>query len=81
MLAESYLANGRWAEYVKTVDGLDRLQAVTPEDHLFKGVAIRALAPELALRSIAEAVRMRSAFTLARVWRANAQVFLAALVS
>jgi tetratricopeptide (TPR) repeat protein len=75
MFAVACWQNGQWENFVKTMQGLDELTPVTPEDYLFKGYAKAALDPgdDSALHSIDEAIQRRSNWTIAYALRAEAR--------
>jgi len=77
MLAEAYLANGEFGAYMETIETVNDLPTDKPEDHLFKGWAIRVFEPQEAIVEISEAIQTGRGFTLARVLRAEVEVFLA----
>jgi tetratricopeptide (TPR) repeat protein len=75
MFAVACWQNGQWENFVKTMEGLDELTPVTPEDYLFKGYAEAALDPgdKSGLDSIDEAIQRRSNWTIAYALRAEAR--------
>ncbi len=76
MFAAACVAAGRWEEYESALTTVEHLAAVTPEDRLFRGMAESYLDPDLALRSLDEAVQLRNS-PIARLIRAEIRTSLA----
>jgi tetratricopeptide (TPR) repeat protein len=77
MLAVAYWQNGKWEECEKTLNDLEGLTPVTPEDHLFQGYARAAFDPSWGLESIDEAIRQRPNWTIAHALAAEVRSWLA----
>jgi tetratricopeptide (TPR) repeat protein len=74
--ATAQLAAGSWENYEALLDRAASLPPVTAEDFLFRGEAETYFDPQLAVRSLNEAVRRRDT-PLARLVRAEARANLA----
>jgi serine/threonine protein kinase len=75
MLADAYLANGRWTDYVNSTNKIQKLEAdpetLEAEELLFLGLPFRFTDTNYALSMVDKAIDKRRSFTLARLWRAD----------
>jgi serine/threonine protein kinase/Tfp pilus assembly protein PilF len=69
LLAHAYGADGQSYRSQITMDAIEKLTAVTPEDYLFKAHAESWFNPRRALKSLDEAIRLQDS-TIARLLRA-----------
>jgi len=76
LLAQAYIADYQLDGYEITMDSVEKLTTVTPEDYLFKGHAESIYDPPLALKTLDEAIRRRDS-TIARVLRADVRAAVA----
>jgi len=77
MLAVAYWQDAKWEQCERTLDDLEGLPPVTPEDHLFKGYAQATIDPGRGLESIDEAIRLRPNWTIARALGAEVRSWFA----
>jgi serine/threonine protein kinase len=68
MLASAYEGVLQWSKANQTLRELERLTPVSPDDHLYKGYAIALFDPREGLKSIDDAIRLRSS-AVARLLR------------
>lgn len=76
MYAAACVAAGSWQEYEKSLALVEQLTPITPEDHLFRGLAETYLDPPRGLRSLDQAVQLRN-WPLSRLIRAEVRSRLA----
>jgi tetratricopeptide (TPR) repeat protein len=77
LLVRAYRDGGQMDRYIGSMQELERLSPVTPEDFLFKGRAEAWDDPAWGLPDLAEAIRRLPGSSIARLARAEAQVTLA----
>jgi tetratricopeptide (TPR) repeat protein len=70
MLFMAFPRMGRWEDADRALQAVSQLQAVTPEDYLFKGLAESDWDPDRALLTLNEAIRRRPT-GITRLCRAN----------
>jgi tetratricopeptide (TPR) repeat protein len=66
MLAVAYWQDAKWEQCEKTLDSLEELPPLTPEDYLFKGYAQATIDPGRGLDGIDKAIHERPNWTVAR---------------
>lgn len=77
MLAVAYWQDGKWEKCEKTLEHLDLLPPVTPEDYLFKGYAQATIDPSRGLENIDKAIRLRPNWTIAHALGAEVRSWVA----